>query len=354
MNYPKRRRTTYARVTPTGEMSVRVAHREYLQDIQMSVAFSDNSYDLNPGLIGTFPWLHSFARNFSQYTFHKLVFEFVSSSGEHSNAATPALGVVVMASSLDAHDANFVTKQQMENRAGAVSARPTKSFRHYVNCKNHGKLYVREQSPADNQDHRLYDVGNFTVATQGGAVANAYTCGELYVSYVVEFYRPEVSLLMPPPRGFRVDGDSGTAANPLGAAATLDDIVYNTLGIVVGDGTDAGMQATNIVLNFPANRAGYYKLLYQTKQTAHGSTVTTWSPAGGCRDLVASDELSLTGTTKQYWHATPTLATDGIIIQHLFYNNGNAGTLSITPGASTWGGNGSQGVTLEIVPLKAF
>jgi len=50
-----------------GGDGMRVAHREFLSDVTGSVAFTLNSYAIQPGLNVTFPWLSAIAVQFEEY-----------------------------------------------------------------------------------------------------------------------------------------------------------------------------------------------------------------------------------------------------------------------------------------------
>jgi hypothetical protein len=53
--------------------------------------------------------------------------------------------------------------------------------------------FVRQGAQPANTDIKLYDVGNFVVATQGVSPASA-TCGELYVEYDVTLHTPVLEI----------------------------------------------------------------------------------------------------------------------------------------------------------------
>lgn len=94
--------------------SVTVKHREFLQDVSGSVAFTLQAFAINPGLFGTFPWLSALGANFEQYDLRGLVLEFKSTSASALNSTNTALGVVIMSTNYDTLDSNFTSKQQME------------------------------------------------------------------------------------------------------------------------------------------------------------------------------------------------------------------------------------------------
>lgn len=177
--------------TPTGCI---VRHREYIKDINSATGFSLQSFPINPGLATSFPWLYNIASNFENYKFRGLAFEFKSTSANSLGSTNTALGTIIMAAQYNAASPLFVNKQQMENYTGAISCKPSESALCGIECKPSelvlDKLFVRSSAVPDDQDQRLYDLGNFQLAAQGSqAVAQV---GELWATYELELYHPKM------------------------------------------------------------------------------------------------------------------------------------------------------------------
>lgn len=173
----------------------RIAHREYLGDITSSIDFNANTYNLNPGDPQTFPWLEKIAKNFEEYKFHGLVFEFKSTSATALNSVNTALGTVVMATQYDSVEPTFSNKRTMENHEFASSTMPYQSVLHAVETKPSRtsistNLYVLAGAQPPDTDIRLYNLGKFTIATVGMQAAS--NIGELWVSYDIEFFKPQL------------------------------------------------------------------------------------------------------------------------------------------------------------------
>lgn len=177
-----------------------IRHREYIKDINATSAFDLVAYDINPGLSGTFPWLAGVADAYEQYQFRGLIFEFKSLSSDAvlSSSTSSALGSVMMATSYNALDPNFSTKSQMLNYEFANSSKPSDSFVHPIECATKltpvDQLYVRTGAVPAGGDQRLYDIGNFQVATVG-MQASSGICGELWATYEIEFFKPKFGSL---------------------------------------------------------------------------------------------------------------------------------------------------------------
>lgn len=194
----------------SGDLRVRVRHREYIKDIAGSVAYAVEQIAINPGLSVMFPWLSQMAGLFESYKFNQLSFEYKTES------ATTAKGKVVLSVDWDAADAAPLSKQlQLQERtkldcsAWAVAR---------MNCdqadlwKFGPQRYVRSGAVA-NTDIKTYDVGNLNVGTQG--MADTSAVGELYVAYDVELITPNQA--QPSPPSLHINGDTPTSASMLGA-----------------------------------------------------------------------------------------------------------------------------------------
>nr|QKV51324.1 putative capsid protein [Crucivirus sp.] len=223
----------------TSKMTNVVCHREYLQDVISSAtpgAFKIQSFDINAGLSGSFPWLAQVAANYEQFKIHGMVFEFRTMSADALNSTNTALGQVIMAVEYNSANPNFVNKQQMENYEYAVSCKPSDSMLCAVECARGQtpviELYVRTGAVPTNQDQRLYDLGNFQIATNGLQAASV-NVGELWVTFCVELLKPR---LYSGPLGYNIP----TLHRQLTSSVTTSDYFnsistpLDTIGLTVG------------------------------------------------------------------------------------------------------------------------
>lgn len=181
-----------------GKRITLVEHREYIQDIVTSAtpgAFNIDSFEINPGLASTFPWLAEVAENYEQYRIHGMVFQFKSQSADALNSVNTALGTVIMATQYNMLNPSFANKQQMENYEFGCSSRPSCDLLHPIECDPRqttcdGLFSVRLGGNISG-DRRLYDIGRFSIATVGmqGASVNI---GELWCTYQVELLKPRL------------------------------------------------------------------------------------------------------------------------------------------------------------------
>lgn len=178
----------------SSKTGTRITHSEYLGDITSTTAFTVANYTINPANAATFPWLSTIAGNFEKYRFRGLVFSYRTLSSEY-NASSQSLGAVIAAAQYDVYDPPFASKQIMENYATAVSTKPSNSLFFGVECKPSStacpELYIRNQPNSTLGDNRMYDLATFAIATQG--MPNSYTAGELWVSYDIDLFYPNIN-----------------------------------------------------------------------------------------------------------------------------------------------------------------
>jgi len=100
-------------VMHSNDESVIFRHRELICDINESVLFTINTFQLNPGLSTTFPFLSNIAQNFQEYHFNGLIFEYKSTAAMSLVSGTNiAMGTIMMGAQYRADADNFVNKQQ--------------------------------------------------------------------------------------------------------------------------------------------------------------------------------------------------------------------------------------------------
>lgn len=213
----------------SGMNSVRMRHREFLGDlVSNGSSFQSTQYRLNPGAPETFPWLSSFAPKFQQYKLHGMVVQFKSTSSEYASGA--ALGAVVIATNYTPTDYPYASKSDMENTGFCVSAKPSLSIIHAIECDPRSQTmaykYVRDpNNPV--LDANLFDWGVTTVAAQGLSAAATTVIGELWVSYDIEFIRPIQTVsttLIPGSQKVAAPTITNLAISPLGKST---DLIYS-------------------------------------------------------------------------------------------------------------------------------
>jgi hypothetical protein len=173
-----------------------INHREFIQDVTGTTAFTLQSFPVNPGQFQSYPWLSTIAANYEEYEVLGQVYEYKPTCATAVASTNTALGTVIFATNYDALDAQFMNKQQMEAYEFSTSCTPFEHMIHPLECDPRVNvlhdLYIRTGSVPSNADARFYDIGNFQVATVGMQASNVV--GELWVSYHVRLIKPRISV----------------------------------------------------------------------------------------------------------------------------------------------------------------
>jgi len=175
--------------------SIRIKRREYIGDIISSSTastFEYQAFPINPGLIGTFPWLSQMATMYQTYKMHGCVFEYKSTSADALNSTNTQLGTVITCTDYNTASRDFRTKQDMLNSYGGLDIKTSESCFAGVECDPKklpmNELYIRSATVSAT-DIRLSDMGNFYIGTTG-CQGQSVRLGELYVIYDVELMLP--------------------------------------------------------------------------------------------------------------------------------------------------------------------
>lgn len=243
--------------------SVVFRHREYIGDVSSSITFASKVFNVNPGLDDTFPYLAAIARNFQQYRFRGLIFEFKSTSANALNSTNTALGTVALAMQYQSDCADFVNKNQLLNEMWSVDGKPSENVILPVECDptltTLPLLYTRSGNRPTGSDLKMYDMGKVTIATVGSQAASVI--GELWVSYEVELQKPQLYA------GLAMGSETAhfslvpTSAAPLAASA----IYLDYIGLTISGGT---------TIVFPTSCQGKYMITYHCKTTGAGAVLT--------------------------------------------------------------------------------
>ena len=247
--------------------SVIFRHREYIGDVFSTTAFTTTTYNVNPGLSSTFPYLCSIAQNFQEYKFRGLVFEFKSTSADALNSTNTALGQVILAAQYRADASAFVNKEQMLNEMWSVSTKPSNNVLLPIECdpkENPFAIqYTRSGSVPSGQDEKLYDLCNLVIGTYGSqAAANV---GELWATYEIELLKPQAtSMLGLNTPSYHAYASSGVSTSAYFGSSATNTVAFDNIGITI--------DADGII--FPIGSVGKYWVCV----TYSGSSATLVNP----------------------------------------------------------------------------
>lgn len=180
---------------------------EYVGDLtsEGGAEFNLKSFALNPFDRDTFPWMNKLGRLFTKYRFDQLVFEFRSNTSDY--AASGPLGTVIMAPLYNVESPPFLSKQQMEAAANAISTKPSNSIMCGIECSPRDEAtkwrWVRtaDKTPDNLTDHAVFYYATYGLPQTAGT---ALSLGEIWVHYTVELLDPIITA-----EALELDGVSG-------------------------------------------------------------------------------------------------------------------------------------------------
>lgn len=231
------------------ERCTMICHREFIADIESSIAFNVNHYRINPTIVTSFPWLSSVARNWEQYVVQGMVFEFKTTSATAIGSTNTGLGTVVMATQYNSLAPEFTSKQQMENYEFSQSSVPSQSIIHPIECDptqtQCGGIFNTWDPVYSSGDTRLYDIGKFSIATVG-MQADASVIGELWVTYKICLLKPRLTTIGDTYDFFQLDSATVSNSQPLGNTVLAVAGTKNS-GIVTLSGTQKVIISSSFV-----------------------------------------------------------------------------------------------------------
>ncbi len=276
---------------PSDLHEITYSNREYVRDVFApagTVPFSIQSWNLNPGLAASFPWLSQLAINFEEYELLQLCYTYKSTVADFASASGQ-VGQVVMATQYNPSSDPFADKEEMMLYEGGMSCKTTESLIHGVECdpaklSGAAQKYVRAGSLPPSEDIKNYDLGRTSLAILNApSTYSGQQIGELWVSYTVRLRKPKLASL----NAYNVQRDlfamkpntvvSGLFANPAnvltGARNSLGCQLLTVTGSVplpTGIGTDdltsdsstVGTSTAPIVfaLQFPSSYSGVVQI----------------------------------------------------------------------------------------------
>jgi len=251
--------------------ALHINHTEYIQDVLGTTAFTNQSFPINPGDPGVFPWLSQLAANYDEFEFNGLMFHYKSVSGDLSTASVQ-LGTVIMATNYNAGAAPFGSKQSMMEYDGAARVKVSEELTSGVECDKSksasgGTMYVALNGTVpEGQDVKTYYPGVFQLATN--QCASTVQIGELWVSYKVTLRKAKLAVnqgLQIMSSGVRANVSSAVLNVALAAVTTgsgngyfnnLEDLKYDsTVTQPSGSQINGGAWVTS-TLNFTPSLTG--------------------------------------------------------------------------------------------------
>lgn len=297
---------------------------EYIAEVAGSVAFGTTTFSVNPGQVGTFPWLSKIAAQYEKYEFEVLEFYYRPEVSQFATNGTT--GKIILSLDYDAADAPPGTKQQCLDTDPHVDGMPYEAggpgfdpkvhktdMTLQVDCKPRvarGPLFVRPGGLPGGSDIKSYDLGLLAVSTI--ANQNTSAIGELRVRYRVRFMVPVLENLAAAPMNYQVSVFQSAAASEAGGATGVLTVVklatpqVNALGAVNTVGSivlPAGNYIVDVEVVFTNSTTAYSAL--QTQLFVNGA-VRTQDANPSQTMLVAAGVLNATQCASYFVACTGT------------------------------------------------
>jgi len=253
--------------------AIMITHHEYIKDIYGAAtsSFSNEEFNVNPGLEATFPWLAQVAANFEEYEFIQCVFEYRSTLGDSAQTTNGQVGQIMMAPNYNVGQPIWTDKLNMLSSPSPISGKTTQSITSGIECKhsvNAGSRikYVRTSPVFVDEDIKTYDLAKFQVA-QLGIPTEFYEqqMGELWVQYSVILRKPKLN-------------------TGVGNTISTDEFCANISGgyqLWTGQqnsiGTSFSQDGSTYTITFPSSACAYYEI---TSQVSFVSPDTYEGPPG--------------------------------------------------------------------------
>jgi len=220
---PKKRQVSVAAAYATGQSSgkatiyrtntdsSRIVHRELVGSVTGTVLYTvGNTFNINPGLSSTFPWLSTQAQGWEKYRFNSLKLCYYTRTGSNTPGST------ILTPDYDAADAAPGNEQIASAYHGTQEDVAWKD-----NCLTFdpkrlaGERFIRSGGLSPNLDIKTYDVCNAFVATLDGT---AVSWGKLWLEYDITLINQQLNSSGPPGSGSIIGAGTQTAAAPFGLA----------------------------------------------------------------------------------------------------------------------------------------
>jgi hypothetical protein len=198
----------------TANNETRIIHREPLFTLNGSENFAVTTFNINPGLPNTFPWLSQQSVGYESYKVNSMSIDYKFTTNEFIGT-----GRIVIAVDYDSADTPPTSALQAEQYADNVFGAVAKN--HSVRLRPRGtgilgpKRYIRSGALSPNEDIKTYDVAQIYIVTSGQA--SAAEIGQLWITY-------DITLCEPQPINYALISQSGVLENANGAGMLITDL----------------------------------------------------------------------------------------------------------------------------------
>ena len=261
----------------------RVIHKEYIGDLYSaptSNTFKLQSFKLNPGNSGVFPWLSGVAQNYQQYRINGMIVYLKSISANALNSTNTNLGQVMVSTNYNVNAKNFEDTSSMLNAEFSSSAKPSEDIIHMIECAPREttlkELYIRNSQVKVNEisDNRFYDYANVQIASSGLQANSSIPLAQMWISYDITLLKNISSYNVLLSDQYNLPLNSTSRFIPFNEGNTPPVLSSeSTLGTYVTKGPD-GSGTTFDTLHFPESFAGAVQVQFVMEGSAAVVSIT--------------------------------------------------------------------------------
>jgi hypothetical protein len=213
-----------------GPGSLIYSHQEMIANVQSSSGFQISSYQINPGLPQSFPWLNGMGGMFQRWRLRGMIVIFKSLVNAYGGADVN--GPVLLSTRYDTNTPAPVSIEEAANSEFAVMGNPMKDIWMAIECDPKSVMFnnlkIRETGVPAGDTQQAYDHCIVDVMNSGQADASI-TIGQIWVSYEVELDLPiDVNLTNGAVTCDHFQLSTVSTTNPLGSTRTAT--TTSTLG----------------------------------------------------------------------------------------------------------------------------
>lgn len=311
--------TKAPRISQSSTDSSRIIHRELVGSVVGTVLFSTGlTFNVNPGLSSSFPWLATQALGWEKYRFNSLKLCYYTRTGSN----TP--GSVILSPDYDAADSAPVNEQIASAYHGTQEDVAWKD-----NCLTFDprllrqERFIRTGGLGVNLDIKTYDIANVFVSTLDGTAVN---WGKVWFEYDITLINQQLNSSGPSGNGtIQNGGGSVSSAAPFGITPiTLGSYSLSCpLSVMTWSGLNIGSE-------------------YQLQVNSVGTVITGYTYTA---------LLGATAGAKSSFNGFPTAATTGAMI-FTFIATANTGGVTLQVTATTI--TATNATLSALVPTPGF
>jgi hypothetical protein len=277
--------TGQPRISTTKSGSKLICHKELVNIVSGTAAFTATQISLQPALGSTYQWLSTQCNGWEKYRYRKVTATYYTRTG------TNVPGTVMLVPDYDAADPPPTSELQASSFHGSKDDAPWKTITLEFDMARSQELFLRAGPLAPNLDIKTYDFANMFICTTDGAAAN---WGKVYIEYEIELINPQ-TVSVGYGLGGSVIGNTGVSITSLFGTAPL-----------IGAGSyiqSAGLPGSVNTVNLTNLTIGA-EYLITVNALGSGITLSTYTTSSGLTVKNTGCNLIATGSSQPAYNCT--------------------------------------------------